>query len=79
MGCLIMNNQLTSQIKSHYRCDRCDNILNASLHKGVVVALAINIKGKRYYCVRCMKNVSSVLHRTDEQLDSFVNSLMVVS
>ncbi len=72
-----MINQLTSKIKIHFRCDRWDNILNASVYKCVVVALVIKIKGKRYYCVRCMQNVSSILHRTDEQLDEFVNSLVL--
>ncbi len=74
-----MNNELTSKIRSHSRCDRCDNILNASLHKGVVVVLAINTKGRKYYCVRCIKLSNLGYHRTNEQLDSFVSKLTVVS
>ncbi len=74
-----MNNELTSKIRGNSRCDRCDNILNASLHKGVVVVLEINTKGKKYYCVRCIKLSNLGYHRTDEQLDSFVSKLTVVS
>ena len=71
-----MINQLTSEIRSHSRCTRCDNILNASLFKGKVIALKISVKGRKFYCVRCMQNVSGKFHKTDEDLDMFVNSLV---
>ncbi len=71
-----MNNELTLKIRGN---SRCDNILNASLWKGVVVALAINTRCKKYYCVRCIQLSNLGYHRTDEQLDNFVSKLMVVS
>ncbi len=74
-----MNNELTSIIRGDSRCSRCDNILNASLHKGIVVALIIGLKGRNYYCCRCVKISKGKFHRTDEQLDDFVNSLKVLA
>ncbi len=75
-----MNNQLTSKIRGNSRCDRCDNILNASLWKGVVVV--VSTSGKKAtgcFCVRCIQLSNGKYHRTDEQLDDFVNSLKVLA
>ena len=76
-----MCNQLTSKIKGHYRCERCDRPLNSSLWKGVVVVLSLSNRKQQnnLNCIRCIKSSKGNRYRTDEQLDSFVNSLMVVS
>ncbi len=75
-----MNNELTNTIRGNERCKRCDNILNASLWRGVVVV--VTTSGKKTtgcFCVRCMRLSSGKYHRTDEQLDAFVNSLKVLA
>ncbi len=75
-----MNNELTNIIRGGDRCKRCDNLLNFSLHRGVVVVVATSgRKTTGCFCVRCMQLSNGKYHRTEEQLNEFVSKLMVVS
>ncbi len=81
-----MNGDYPIGLTNHYggmfsRCERCDQSLSCSIHRGMVVVYRKN--GKRvspFLCVRCITRYQGRKYSiTEEQVNNFVNSHLVVS
>ncbi len=73
---------LTNHYRGIYsRCERCDQTLAGSIHRGMIVIYRMNRKrSSPFLCIRCItRNQGAKYSVTEEQINNFVNSHLVIS